>query len=56
MDLNYDDIETLLREQVEHVLVCTSYVQAHFDVKNMSFKEYSDMCYKFICELEGIES
>ena len=54
MTLTHDEAEELLREQVEHVLICTSYVPAHFDVKNMSFAEYSAKCYECLNQIKNL--
>ena len=48
-----DELDTLLREDIEHVIVCTSYVQAKYDVKNMSFDEYKDKIYDLLTRLES---
>ena len=52
-EIGYDELDTLLREGIEHVIVCTSYVQAKYDVKNMSFDEYKDKIYDLLTRLES---
>lgn len=52
-EISYDELDTLLRENIEHVIICTSYVQTKYDVKNMSFAEYTDKIYSLLNSLES---
>ena len=50
--IGYNELDELLRENVEHILICTSYVQAKYDVKNMDFDDYVNVIYGLLDHLE----
>lgn len=50
--IGYNELDELLRENVEHILICTSYAQAKYDVKNMGFDDYVNGIYGLLDHLE----
>ena len=50
--IGYNELDELLRENVEHIIICTSYVQAKYDVKNMDFDDYVNVIYGLLDHLE----